>query len=148
MKLVRYDPFAGLTSLHSQLDDMFNNFFSDAPQVGANLPAMDVYNEDDKQLVAEVHAPGFNKNDIEINVNDGVLEIRGEHREKEENKGKKRNYMMRESQASFFRRIALPKNADADKVEAEFDKGMLKVSVPYKELPAPKKIAIQAGKKK
>lgn len=142
------DPFSGLTSLHSQLDDMFNSFFSTPAAVAASMPAMDVYTDDDKQLVAEVQIPGFSKDDIDISVHDGVLEIKGEKHEKEEDKDKKkRNYMVRESSASFYRRIALPKVADGDKVEAHFDGGLLKVTVPFKELPKPKKIAIKAGKK-
>jgi HSP20 family molecular chaperone IbpA len=76
MAIVRWDPFAGLTSMHSQLDDIFNSFFSSLP-VSQNMPATDVYTEDDnKTLVAEVHTPGFDKDDIEINVRDGVLEIK------------------------------------------------------------------------
>lgn len=150
--VVRWDdPFAGLTSLHSQLDDMFNGFFNGMPAVQSmqGLPAMDVYNEDDKQLVAEVSAPGFDKNDVEVSVHNGVLEIKGEKHEKDEEKeGKKRSYMVRESHASFYRRIALPEYADADKVDAHFDNGVLKVTVPFKALPKPKKIAISAGKKK
>lgn len=150
MKLVRFnDPFAGLTSMHSQLDDIFNSFFNtNMSQAVTQMPAMDVYNEDDKQLVVEMQAPGFTKDDIEINVHEGILEIRGERKEKEENKDRKRNYMVRESQSSFFRRIALPKHADPDNVKANFEDGMLKVEIPFKELPEPKRITIQAGKKK
>lgn len=150
MQLTRWnDPFSGLTSLHSQLDDMFNNFFGNIPSVPTqSMPAMNVYSEDDKQLVAEVEAPGFDKDDIEINVHSGVLEIKGEKHEKTEDKDKKRNYMVRESHASFYRSIALPKYADADKVSAHFDKGILKVTVPFKELPAPKRVAITAGEDK
>ncbi len=149
VKLVRFnDPFAGLTNLHSQLDDMFNNFLSTGTSpLTANAPAMDVYVEGDKQLVAEIQAPGFNRDDINISIHEGVLEIKGEHREKEE-KDKKRSYMMRESQASFYRRIALPKHADGNRVEAHFEDGLLKVVVPFKELPQPKRIQIQAGKVK
>lgn len=149
--LIRWeDPFAGLTSLHSQLDDMFNNFFSGTalPAMTQSMPAMDVYTEDDKQLVAEVQAPGFNKDDITVSVHNGMLEIKGEHNTKEEDKDKKRNYMMRESHASFYRRIALPQYADGDNVKAEFDNGLLKVSVPFKELPQPKRVQISAGKTK
>lgn len=152
--LIRWDdPFAGLTSLHGQLDDMFNNMFtSSLPSVqGAQLsmPAMDVYSEDDKQLVAEVQAPGFDKDDVEVSVHNGVLEIKGEKHEKEEDKkGKKRSYMMRESHASFYRRMALPEYADADKIDAQFDNGVLKVTVPFKPLPMPKKIAISSSSKK
>jgi HSP20 family protein len=146
--LVRWeDPFAGLTSLHSHIDDIFNEFFNTSstrtPSLGI-MPAMDVYSEDDRQLVTELQVPGFTKDDIQINVQNGMLEIKGEKREKEEQKDKKRQYMMRESSASFYRRIVLPKHADADNVTAEFDNGMLKVTVPFKELPQPKKVEITA----
>lgn len=144
----RNDPFSGLSGLHSQLDDMFNNFFSSMPTASQNIPAMNAYVEDDKQLVAEVEAPGFDQDDIEISVHNGVLEIKGEKHEKQEEKDKKRSYMVRESSASFYRSIALPKYADADSVEASFEKGLLKVTVPFKELPAPKKIAIGTSRKK
>jgi len=150
MALTRWnDPFAGLTSMHSQLDDMFNSVFGNAGmQHQLATPAMDVYTEGDKSLVAEVQAPGFSKDDIEVNVHDGVLEIKGEkHEKEEEGKKKGRNYMLRESHASFFRSIALPRIADGDNVEAHFDGGVLKVTVPLKELPQPKKVAISDGKK-
>lgn len=151
--IVRWDdPFAGLTSLHSQLDDMFNNFFSDTPAVATTvhgLPAMDVYTEGDKQLVVEVHAPGFDKDDVEVNIHNGIMEIKGEKSEKtEDNKDKKRSYMVHESHASFYRRLMLPEYADADNIDAQYDNGVLKVTVPFKALPKPKKIAISAGKKK
>jgi HSP20 family protein len=149
--LVRWeDPFAGLTSLHSHIDDIFNDFFNTSSRLPAlsNMPAMDVYTEDDKRLVTEVQAPGFGKDDISVSVNQGVLEIKGEKHEKEEDKDQKRNYMMRESSASFYRRVMLPKHADGDNVEAHFDGGTLKVVVPFKELPQPKRVEIQSGKKK
>lgn len=146
MNITRWnDPFSGLTSMHSQLDDIFNSVFSSTP-VSQNLPAMDVYTENDKSLVAEVHAPGFTKDDIEVNVHNGVLEIKGEKHQKEEDKDKKRSYMVRESHTSFYRSIALPKYADADNVAADFDKGVLKVTIPFRELPAPKRVAISDGK--
>ncbi|HEU4913876.1 MAG TPA: Hsp20/alpha crystallin family protein [Candidatus Saccharimonadales bacterium] len=148
MNLTRWnDPFAGLTSMHSQLDDMFNNFFSGTNTAQAT-PAMDVYTEDDKHIVAEIQVPGFAKDDVEVNVHNGILEIKGEKHQKSEDKDKKRSYVMRESHASFYRSIALPKTADADKVSADFSDGVLKVTVPLKELPAPKRITIGDGKKK
>ncbi len=106
------------------------------------MPAIDVYTEDDKKLVTEVHAPGFDKDEIEVSVHNGVLEIKGEHKEKSEDKAKKRNYMVHESHSSFYRRLALPKHADGDMVKAHFNKGVLTVEVPFKELPTPKKIEI------
>ena len=147
--LQRWDPFSDLTSMHSQLDDLFDNFFrgSSLPAVTNATPAMDVYTDDDgKQLVAEVQAPGFTKDDVEVNVHDGVLEIKGEkHDKEEEGKKGKRNYMLRESHASFYRRIALPRHADANSVKAHFEDGVLKVTVPFKDLPQPKKVAIESS---
>lgn len=140
------DSFLGFGSLHSQLDEMLNNFFKAVPAPSQNLPATNVYTEDDKKLVAEVEAPGFGKEDVEVNVHNGILEIKGQKHEKEED-NKKRSYMVRESSASFYRSIALPKYADADSVEASFEDGLLKVTVPFKELPAPKKVAIQSRAK-
>lgn len=143
------DPFTGLTSLHSQIDDMFNDLFSGAGlPLQASPPAIDVYEDDGKALVTEVQVPGFDKDDISVSVHEGVLEIKGEKHEKEEDKKQKRTYMVRESSASFYRRIMLPKQADGSNVEANFENGLLKVRVPYKELPKPKKIQIKAGASK
>jgi HSP20 family protein len=134
-------------SMHSQLDDMFNSLFTSSPTAQA-APAMDVYTEDDKHMVLEVHAPGFDKDDVEVNVHNGMLEIKGEkHEQEEDKKGKKRSYMIHESHASFYRRLALPDYADAEHVDAHFDSGVLKVTVPFKALPKPKKVTISSGKK-
>jgi HSP20 family protein len=146
--LIKWDPFADINSLHRDLDNMFNSFFNQSwPIAKTGLPAMDIYTENDKQLVAEVHVPGFTKDEVEISVHEGALEIRGEKQEKEEKRDKKRSYMVRQSNSSFYRRVALPKQANEDKVKAEFKDGLLKVTVPFKELPAPKKVAITEGNK-
>lgn len=144
--LIRWDDPFGLSNFHSQIDDMFSQFFSNPAVPAISMPSMDVYNEDDKQLVAEIQAPGFDKDDVEVSVNNGVLEIKGEKHHKEEEKDKKRTYMVRESNSSFYRRIALPKHADGDNVQAHFENGVLKVSVPFKELPQPKRVQITTGK--
>jgi HSP20 family protein len=145
--LMRFrDPLRGINNLQRQMDDMFDNLMSrNWPVAVGNMPTMDVYTEGDKQMVAEVHAPGYTKDDIDISVNEGVLEIRGERQEKEEDK-KKKSYMVQESSSSFYRRMVLPRHADADKVDAQFDNGVLKVIVPFKELPKPKKVDIKSGK--
>lgn len=142
--LTKWDPFRELSDMHRQLDSMFSDFWGDMPLTRTSLPAMDVYTEGDRQLVAEIHAPGFSKDDIDVSINEGILEIKGKKEENEEDK-KKRSYMMRQSSASFYRRVALPKQADADKIEADFKDGLLKVVVPFKELPKPKRVAIKSG---
>lgn len=136
-KLVKYDPFADLTTLQRQ-------FFGDdwlSPFKGVNIPTTDVYT-DGNQLVVEAHLPNFHQDDVDIQVDDGALVIQAERHEKEEDKSKK--YVVRESSSSFYRRIQLPDRADAEKVEAHLDEGVLRVTVPLTPLPEPKKIAIKS----
>ena len=138
--LVKWDPFAELSALQKQ-------FFGDdwmSPLKGVNIPTTDVFTKDNN-LVVEAHLPNFEQKDVNIEVENGTLVIRAGRHEKEEDKGKQ--YVVRESSSSFYRRIALPKRADADKVEAHLDDGVLKVSVPLIPLPEPKKIAISSKKK-
>ncbi len=135
--LVRFDPFAEIQALQKQFfgDDWFT------PVKNLRIPTTDVYTENDKQLTVEAHLPNFEDKDIDIRIDDGSLVLQAEKHEKEEDKKKK--YVVRESSSSFYRRIRLPKQADADKVEAHMKDGVLKVVVPFKELPEPKKITIK-----
>jgi len=141
-KLVRFDPFKELDILQRHLlgDDLMTPFR------GISLPTTDVYTNDDKELVVESHLPNFASEDIDIHVDDGALVIQAEKHEKEEDK--KRKYVVRESSASFYRRIQLPERADADKIAAHLDDGVLKVTVPLVALPEPKKIAVLGKAKK
>jgi len=138
--LTKWDPFAELSALQKQ-------FFGDdlmSPFKGVNIPTTDVYTKDN-ELVVEAHLPNFDQKDINVQVEDGTLIVSAERHEKEEDKDKK--YVVRESSSSFYRRIALPKRANADNIDARLDDGILKVKVPLTPLPEPKKIAISSTKK-
>jgi HSP20 family protein len=134
-------------STFEEMDKLFDNFFRSAglPAKAFSLPSVDIYSEDDKHMVVEMPAPGFEVDDIEINVRDGVLEIKGQQTEKEEQKRDGRNYIVRESNASFARRVVLPEGADADNISAELEKGLLKISVPVHR-PEAKRVEIRSGK--
>ncbi|HET9721471.1 MAG TPA: Hsp20/alpha crystallin family protein [Candidatus Saccharimonadales bacterium] len=134
-------------STFEEMDKLFDNFFRSAglPTKAFNLPSVDIYSEDDKHMVVEMPAPGFDVNDIDINIREGVLEIKGQITEKDEQKKDGRNYIVRESNASFARRVILPEGADADNIEAELDKGLLKIKVPVHR-PEAKRVKVQAGK--
>lgn len=138
--LVRWDPFAELSALQKQ-------FFGDdwmTPLKGTSIPTTDVYTKDN-QLKVEAHLPNFEQDDVSIQVENNALVISAERHEKEEDKDKK--YVVRESSSSFYRRIALPERASTDKIKADLDDGILKVSVPLMPLPEPKKIKIAASNK-
>lgn len=138
--LIRWDPFAELSSLQKQFfgDDLMSSF------KGVNIPTTDVYTKDNS-LIVEAHLPNFEQKDVNIQVDGNALVVSAERHEKEEDKGKK--YVVRESSSSFYRRVALPERADTDKIEAHLDDGVLKVSVPLTPLPEPKKIAVRTKKK-
>lgn len=138
--IIKFNPFAEIQALQRQLlsDDWF------APGKGMQMPTTDIYTEGDKQLTVEAHLPNFNEKDIDIHVDKGFLVISAEKHEEEKDKDKK--YVVRESSSSFYRRVRLPEVADEDSVEAKMKDGVLKVTVQFKELPEPKKIAIQLDK--
>jgi HSP20 family protein len=132
-------------SAFEEFDKLFDNFWQMPTSFNntIRMPSLDIYSEDDKHMVVEMQAPGFNQDDIDINIRNGILEIRGETSSSNEQKDKKRSYMMRESHASFARRVVLPEGANADNISAELDKGILKITVPV-DRPKAKKIEITA----
>lgn len=136
--LIKFDPFAEMQALQRQFlsDDWF------VPTKSLQMPTTDIYTEGDKQLTVEAHLPNFEEKDIDIQVDKGSLVIRAEKHEQEKEKDKDKKYVVRESSSSFYRRIRLPDVADEDQIKAEMKDGVLKVIVQFKELPEPKKIAI------
>ena len=101
----------------------------------AMVPTMDVA-ETDKDIEITAELPGLEEKDVQINVADNVLTIRGEKKaEKEE---KEKNYRLVErSYGSFERSLELPKGVNLDAIKATIDKGVLKVTVPK---PAPAQV--------
>ena len=84
-----------------------------------------------KVFEATADLPGIDQKDIEINLADGILTLKAEHKvEKEEKDEKKHYHLVERSFGTFMRSFELPFEADTDKVEATFDKGVLKISVP------------------
>lgn len=141
-KLVRFDPFAEIDALQKR----FFNIDELTPMPTINMPTTDIYMHEDKEMIVEAHLPNFKEDDINVSVDDNNLVIQAEKYEKEEDK-KKKKYIVRESGSSLYRRIYLPERADAGSIKAHFEDGLLKVTVPFKELPQPKKIAIASKAK-
>lgn len=140
-KLVRFDPFA-------EIDALQKKFFGDeglTPMTAVHMPTTDIYTNDNKEMIVEAQLPNFKNEDVSVSVDDNYLVIQAEKYEKEEDKKK---YVVRESSSSLYRRIYLPDRADREAVQAKFDEGMLKVTVPFKELPQAKKIAIETTTEK
>lgn len=129
------DPFL---NLRREMDRMFESFTRDWPfptalggeQGGFLSPRVNVAEtETGLELTAEL--PGVDEKDIDIDLTDGVLTLKAEQRsEREEKDEKKRYHLVERSYGTFMRRFALPFEPDEDKVEASFDKGILRIAVP------------------
>ena len=134
-----------LMSLQDDMDKMFHDFFGGMPAWAHEpaFPAVDIIeNEMDFKVKAEL--AGMQPEDVEINVTDGFLTIKGEKKEEKEESGE--NYLRRESSyGSFQRTIALPETANTDKAEASFKNGVLSIKVPKKAeaMQKPKKLQIK-----
>lgn len=110
MTIVRWDPF--------------RDFGFTAPNTW--VPPVDIYQNGDQELVLKAELPDMAREDIDITVENGVLTIKGEKKQEKEEKAE--NYYMAErSFGSFARSIRLPDTVDETKVEAKFDKGVLKI---------------------
>ncbi len=91
-------------------------------------PAVDV-SEDDERYTVTAELPGAKKEDVTVELHEGVLTIRGEKRSEREEKGEHRRHVER-TFGSFSRSFSLPSNADGDKIKASFTDGVLAVEIP------------------
>ena len=108
-------------------------------------PAIDVLEKEDKFLV-KVELPGVKEEDVNVSVAASTLTIEGE--KKTESEVKKKGYYYSEtSYGSFSRSITIPSTVDASKIEANYDKGVLEISLPKAPEVKPKKITVAAKKK-
>jgi len=137
-------------SLQREIDRLFDDFSRGFPTFASFgngksdlLPSMDV-TETDKQIEITAELPGLEEKDVQINVADNLLTIRGEKKAEKEEKDK--NYRLVErSYGSFERTLELPDGVNLDAIQASIAKGVLKVTVPK---PAPaqvKKIDVKAA---
>lgn len=130
------DPFTAMRRDMDRLfDDMWKGFggANRLPAVfgnGSAAPRIDV-KETATGIEVSAELPGVDEKDIEVELQDDVLTIRGEKKiEKEEGDKEKGYHVMERSYGSFARSVALPYSAESDKVTADFTKGVLKVVIP------------------
>lgn len=145
--LIRWEPAREIMSLREAMDRLFDDAFTRPLGVnGTNSsPALDMYQTDD-EVVVKAAIPGFKAEDVEINVTGDVLTIRGEMNTEEDPREK--NWQMREHRwGSFERSVMLPTSVTADKAEAEFENGILTITLPKAEEARPKTISVKANKR-
>ena len=145
MNLVRWKPFEDFMSMPKGMNRLFGDtFFKDFDKETDTLanwyPATDIYETKD-DYVFKLEVPGLKKEDINIELTDGTLSIKGER--KEEREVKKEDYHRIEScSGTFSRSFSLPNNIDPKKINAAMKNGVLECRVAKAEEKKPKAITI------
>lgn len=156
MEVVHLQPLREMANLQRAMDRMFeDSFFRPSrflaePISGVDAP-VDLYQTDD-DVVVKVSLPGFKPEEVDISIVGNTLTIKGEHSEEKEEK--KKDYLRRErSYGAFSRSLVVPVSVQAEKAEANFDNGVLTLTLPKAEETKPRQIKvttqarIEAGKK-
>jgi HSP20 family protein len=138
------DPF---TSLQREVERVFEDFSRGLPTFAAPAteltPKMDA-SETDKEFELTFELPGLEEKDVEVNVSDNVLTVRGEKKAEKEQKDKDYRVVER-SYGSFARSVELPAGVAPDKIIATITKGVLKVTVPKPAPAVTRKVDIKAA---
>ena len=107
------------------------------------LPRVDIA-ETDAHYAIHAELPAVKPGDVQVTVDSGVLTIRGERKQESEEKGKKFHRVER-SYGSFIRSFSLPESVDADSISAQFEHGVLNLTIPKKAKAVPKTIEISVS---
>ena len=145
-KVVRFSPRADLFRMQRDFDSMFSNLFPTFGEEGENAepvswhPRIDVVETPDAFQLA-IDVPGVNKDDIQINLHEGVLSISGEREERSLSDDDNVVRLERHT-GRFYRSFSLPSKINPKKIEARHENGVLLVTVPKLEETKPQKIKI------
>ena len=142
--LIRWEPMREMMTLREAMDRLFDDAFT--RPVGLSgvsaMPAIDMYQTGD-EVVVKATLPGLKAEDVHITVTGETLTLRGEY--KQENEEKETTYHIREQHSgSFERSLLLPTDVKSDKAKADFEDGILTITMPIAEEVKPKSITIKA----
>ena len=149
--IARWDPFREFSTLQDRMNRLFRESYGpegrdESLTTSQFAPPVDVY-EDEHNVVLKVEVPGIDEKDIDVRVENNVLTVHGERKvEKEE---KEENFRRVERQyGSFTRTFTVPSTVDAESIQADYDKGILKIVLPKKAEAKPKSIKVNVGSQK
>jgi HSP20 family protein len=146
MAITRWDPFRDVLSLQNRLNSLFQEYNrgeGDALTTAAFVPPVDVY-EDEHKIVLKLEVPGLKESDLDIQIENNVLTVKGERKfEKEE---KEENFHRIERRyGSFYRSFTIPNTVNPDSVKASYEAGVLKVELEKRAEAKPKQIKVEVG---
>jgi len=147
MMIKRWKPYRDALGLQDRINGIFNDQTDIWPRNQENLmawdPNTDIY-EDKDGYIFKVELPGVKKEDLEIELNNQTLTIKGEKKDSQEIK-KEHYHRIETISGSFYRSFRLPKTVDSQSIKANLKDGILEVRVPKQEEAKPKSIPIHIG---
>ncbi len=149
--ITRWDPFREFVTLQDRMNRLFRDPRGPVGQdesltTTAFAPPVDVY-EDEHNITLKIEVPGIDEKDIDVRIENNTLTVHGER--KFENEEKEENYRRVERQyGSFTRTFSLPNTVNHDNVQADYDKGVLKIKLAKKAEAKPKQIKVNVGGQK
>ena len=142
-RLTRWEPMRDMVTMREMFDRFFGDDFGDLRQpLGVVAPAVDMYQTDD-DVIVKATLPGVKPEAIQISITGDALKLRGEV--SEANEVSEATYHLKERRyGSFARSLTLPSTVVSDKARAEFENGVLTLTLPKTEEVKPKTITVKA----
>ena len=136
MSIVRYDPFRDLRTLQEEVNRLFSTnmtraFGDEGIGRGAWAPSVDIYENKD-QIVLEAELPGMKKEDFDLSIENNVITLRGERRFEKTDESDNYHRVER-SYGQFTRSFTLPQTVSSEGATAEYNNGVLRVTLPKRE---------------
>ena len=134
----------GPRTLRSEMDRLFDDFLGMTParpEGSMWAPAVDI-REDEDNFFVTADLPGLKKEDIDLELENNVLTIKGERKFEKKEEGENYHFVER-SYGSFYRSFTLPKNVDSENIQPEYKDGVLQVTIPKKDEVKPRKVEIK-----
>jgi len=150
-QLTRWDPLRDLATMQNRLNRFVRQSYSpegpeEALTTTSFAPPVDIY-EDEHTIALKMEVPGIDEKDIDVRIESNTLTVHGER--KIETEEKEENFRRVERQyGSFTRSFTLPSSIDTGQVNANYDKGVLKISLAKKAEAKPQQIKVNVGREK
>ncbi len=151
MAIIRWDPFRDLVSLREKMNRLFEDAVTargeERDMISSTwAPSVDIY-ETENAIIMNAEVPGIDEEDIEIKIEDNTLTINGE-RKLEKETSEENYHRIERSYGSFYRSFTIPRQIDQDKINAEHDNGVLRITMPKKPESKPKTVRVLKSQKK
>jgi len=150
MAIIRWDPFRDLMTLREKMNRLFEEAFITRGEEkelvsGTWTPSVDIY-ETENALILSAEVPGIVEDDIEIKIENNTLTLHGERKFEKETK-EENFHRIERAYGSFHRSFTLPNYIDQDKIKAEHENGILKITMPKKTEMKPRKVKVLKASK-